>query len=265
MMMCAGHTIDTDEGGSSGGGARGGPLHAAERGSALLLAITATVLMLVFGAALVLVTTTETRIASRFAGGVETLYAAEAVLDRALLDLFALQDWDAALTGAATSTFADGPPAGRRTIGDTTIDVEALTNQLRCGRPACGAAEIAAVTAARPWGHNNPRWQLFAWGPVSALAPALQARDVYVLVWVGDDPGETDGDPLRDAAAEDRPGGWTLSLAAQAVGPGGLRRMLEATVTRTTPVPPPEAGGPLPPPAAAGPGPSRVLAWREVR
>lgn len=233
-----------------------------ERGSAMLLTVAASVLMLALGSALVLITTTETRIAARFARSTETLHAAEAVLDRALLDLFALPDWDLALNGAARSVFADGAPAGTRTIGAVSIDLAQLTNELRCGRATCAPADMSVVTPERPWGSNNPRWQLFAWGRLSGLAPVSPDRDVYVLVWVADDPAETDGDPLRDGTTADNPGRGMIGAIAHAYGAGGLRRRLEVTFSRRAGA---RNGNFLTGGGPPSPGPARIVAWREVR
>jgi hypothetical protein len=87
---------------------------------------------------------------------------------------------------------------------------------------------------------------------LSALAPAAAADgDAYLLVWVGDDPNETDGDPLRDGTEPDDPGRGILMLVAHAYGAGGGRRMIEAAVSRRSPV-------------DAPPRP-RLLTWREMR
>jgi hypothetical protein len=70
---------------------------------------------------------------------------------------------------------------------------------------------------------------------------------VYVAVWVGDDPSETDGNPLVDGEVAERPnpGRGVLTLLAHAYGPSS-RRAVEATVAR----------------ADRG---VRVLSWRQVR
>ena len=74
------------------------------------------------------------------------------------------------------SVFVDGAPSGSRQLRDgRSIDLADATSQAN-GEP-------------RPWGANNPRWQLFAYGPLGGA---------YVIVWAGDDPAETDGDPGRD-------------------------------------------------------------------
>jgi hypothetical protein len=114
------------------------------------------------------------------------------------------------------------------------------------------------VTADRPWGGDNPHWQVFASGTAEELLgdqPGLLPG--YVVVWVGDDPAENDGDPLRDGGPPDvavrtsvNPGAGVLRLKAVAWGPRGSRREVDATVER----PPPTVGG----------GPV-VRLWREVR
>ena len=59
---------------------------------------------------------------------------------------------------------------------------------------------------------------------------------------VGDDPSENDGDPLQDGSDEDNPGAGVLALRAEAFGPGGAHRVIEATVAR-----PDESGGGIAP------------------
>jgi hypothetical protein len=69
----------------------------------------------------------------------------------------------------------------------------------------------------------------------------------YVTVMVGDDPSETDGNPLQDGIGT--AGAGVLALRAEALGPRGARRMVEMTVARSDV-------------AQAG---VRILSWREVR
>jgi hypothetical protein len=209
----------------------------------------AMLLMLAAGSALVLLAVTETRISASHRVGAELLYASEAALERALVDLSALADWDAALQGRATSTFTGVPPG-------TMVDLDEETSMLRCGRRAgCTDAETTAFAAERPWGADNPRWQLYAWGPLSQIAGGQGLAEVYVAVWVADDPGETDGDALRDATEASDPGRGVLTLTAAAFAPGGARRATEATIARRVDQAVP--GG-------LGSG-LRVVSWREVR
>ena len=71
-----------------------------ERGAALVLALAAVVLLTALGTALVLVVTTEARIAASYRDGVQAFHAAEAALERVMLDL-AADDWAALLGGPA--------------------------------------------------------------------------------------------------------------------------------------------------------------------
>ena len=234
-----------------------------EVGAALLAVIVAISVLLGLGISLVLVTLTETGIAANYRDGMETLYAADAAIERALVDLAMAPDWDAVLSGATRSAFVDGSPGGTRTLGGTTLDLSALTNRIRCGVPtACSVPAMDAVTAQRPWGSNNPRWELFGYGPLARIQPTagIDSR-AYVIVWVADDPGENDGDPLRDGQPPfvvdsrnpDNPGRHVVMLLAHAYGAAGLRRVVEATVGRTE-------DSILPPLAKV-----RILAWREIR
>ena len=211
-------------------------------------------LMLAFGSALVLVAITETKISAYHANGIAALYAADAALERALVDLAQLGTWDAALSGAATSTFTDGSRGGIRIVSGTRIDLDEATRSLRCGRPApCSDADVAAFASDRPYGLNNPRWQLYAWGPLAQMDSGDRSSP-YVAVWVGDDPAERDGDPLRDGTDRDDPGRGVIRLISQAFGAAGVRRAIEMTIVRR---PDPDD--------AAAPAPLRVVSWREVR
>ena len=115
-----------------------------------------------------------------------------------------------------------------------------------------------AVSDDRPWGTNNPRWQLYAYGPVRRLAPGAIDSSMYILVWVGDDGLEEDGDARRDGGppveceADDPAcanlGRSVLDIRAWAYGPGGVQRGVEVTLARADTT----DGG-------------RVLSWRAVR
>jgi len=210
-----------------------------ERGIALVAVMSATSLLLALGLSLALTTTVEVGIAANQRDAVQTLHAADAGLERALADL-AQADWDAVLSGAATSPFHDG--AGVVTLPDgSRLDVQQETNRLRCGGVACGDADMDRVSAARPWGRNNPRWTVFASGRLAQLVPddAVAARS-YLVIWVADDPAENDAQPLRDggppalvnAANRDNPGRGAVWLHARAYGPSGARRAIEAVVER---------------------------------
>ena len=115
-------------------------------------------------------------------------------------------------------------------------------------RTVCSASDADARTRERPWGPNNPRWQLFAAGPIEAASPSgAVGSTAYVAVWVGDDALENDDNALVDGDESHgpNPGRGVLSLLAHAYGVSVVRR-IEATVER------------------AGPG-VRVVSWREIR
>jgi hypothetical protein len=231
-----------------------------ERGVALIIVLIATSLMLALGTALLLSTMAEGRIASTHGVGIEAFYAADAAIERVIGEVMTAPDLNGLLSGAVTSSFADGGPAGLRTLpGGTRIDLTAFTSDLRCGKPACSDADLVAITEERPWGMNNPVWQPYAYGPLASLRPAGAIDSaMYVIVWIGDDPSENDNDPLRDggvpagcepsavpSCADGNSGRGIVTIVARAIGPDGTQRAIHATIART--------------------GRGRILSWREVR
>jgi len=233
-----------------GGGESGPPLALAsdQRGLALIAVLLWTALVTALASALVLVTTVETTISARHRDGLDALYAADAALEIAVGQLAAVTNFDLVLNGTSRSTSSDGAPTGTRRAADgTSIDLDKLTAMLRCGKEsACSDADMSSVTADRPWGISNPRWQLFLSGSLGSIAglPDGTAR-AYVLVWVGDDPSDSDGDPLRDSSEVDNPGRGRILVTAQAYGASGARRTIQATIARV--------GGAI-----------RMITWREV-
>jgi hypothetical protein len=84
---------------------------------------------------------------------------------------------------------------------------------------------LTAVTA----GLDARGWRLFAFGPLSRLqAQDSQRSTAYLVVWIADDPA---GDPA------------VLAVRAEAFGPGGTRRAVEAVISQS----------------------SGLLSWNEVR
>jgi hypothetical protein len=221
-------------------------------GIALLVAMMAMLLMSALGAALVLTTSSDARIAANFRDAQEGVYAADSALEHAMDDLGTLADWNAVLDGSAPSTFVDGAPGGVRTLADgSSLDLAQTLNLRNCRKvTACNASNLAANTPQRPWGANNPVWRLFAYGPMSNLLPlrALESA-FYVIVMVADDPSENDNDPLHDGQSATNPGTGVIALRAEAFGPRGTRQVVELTVARTGM----EAAG------------LRVLSWRLTR
>lgn len=207
-----------------------------ERGTALVVSLMAMLLLSALGLALVLTTSTETKIASNYTNSQEALYAADAAIERTLQDVLTVADWNAMLSGTARSAFVDGAPSGSRTIpGGFTFDLGEATNLMNCGKlSTCAAADMNLNTEERPWGVNNPRWQLFAYGPVNDLLPtATLNSQMYVVVWVADDPSETDGDPAKDGNIATNPGMGVITLRAVAYGNGGVSRIIDVTLSRT--------------------------------
>ena len=190
-----------------------------EKGSALLLVLMAASLLVSLGSALVLLAVSETAISASFVRGAQVLGDADAALELAAVELDALPDWSAALAGLTASGLVDGIAGGTRQVGDVIVNLTAATTMLN------------AVGASRPFGRNNPRWQLFVWGGLDRLN-AEAARPGYVAVWIADDPSEGDDDPRRDGGSADQAGRDVVLVAAQAFGAGGARRMLEAVVIR---------------------------------
>ena len=227
-------------------------------GIVLVSVLLLTLLMSALGAALVLLTSSEAAIAANFRDGQEARYAAEVAANRALLDLAAAGDWDRVLDGTMAPAFADGPPHGSRTLPDgSTIDLDAVEHLANCRKVfACTSTEMDAVTTERPWGPNNPRWRLWAYGwlrdafqPPSANARVVERAGsdarYYVMVLIADDPSETDGDPSRDGRPPN-PGAGVVILRARAFGAHGVRRAVELAVGR------------------AASGNLRLLSWREM-
>jgi hypothetical protein len=226
----------------------------------LIITLMAMSLMLALALALILTTMAETRIAGHNREQAEALYAADAALERVVPELFAHPNWDALLSGAARSSFADGAPGGPHALpGGQSFDLAEASNSLRCNKATCDAADLLAVTEERPWGRNNPIWQPFAYGPLDRLLPerAIESR-MYVVVWIADDPFENDDDPLRDggvpvgcdpsndpSCVDRNAGKGVVALMARAIGPGGTQRTVSATIARIDR--------------------PRVLSWREVR
>ena len=189
-----------------------------EHGSALIIALMAMMLLTALGAAVVMVSSTETAISSNYRNGQEALYAADAAVERVVQDLLMIPRWNDILSGTAQSGFVDGSSSAQKTLpGGGVITLTSATSELQ-----------SVTDTQNLWGANNPHWQLFAWGPLADMLPNNQIdSSMYLAVWVADDPAETDGNPLTD-------GNGTLTLHAEAYGPNGSRKVVEVTVARTS-------------------------------
>ena len=186
-----------------------------ERGSALIIALIATVLLSALGVGLVMLTNTETGIASNYRKGSEMLYAADAAVERVVQDLLLVPRWNDILSGGVQSAFVDDSltpttPAGR------LLNLTSLTSEVQ-----------SQADATNPWGPNNPQWRLFAYGPLAEISGTGTIQsDAYIVVWMADDPSETDGDPTADTNG-------VITVLAQAIGSGGTLRTVEVTVAKT--------------------------------
>ena len=217
-----------------------------ERGSALVLVLLCAVLFLALGSALAVVASTEVTISATFRESAAALAGAEAAIVRVTTDLAAAPDVTAILAGAATSSFIDGPAGPRPAPDGTVVDLATLINIERCGAIACAGSQLDAITADRPWGANNPRWQRYASGWLRTMTPQASAPHVYVIVWVGDDPLETDADPLIDDPDPNAPGHDAVLIRAVAYAAYSVRRTLEVVARRDE-------------------GVVRLTSWREIR
>ena len=200
--------------------------HPGDRGAALILALLATMLLAALGGGLLLATDTEAVLAHHHRAVGETLYAADAALERAVTELRAAP-WTSVLGGVIRS------PVFPASMAPTTpwaaaFDLVAATARLQ--------ADSSVVYGT---GLNAPAWRVYAAGSFDAMAGGpLPGSPAYLVVWVADDVAETDNDPSSDTNEVV----WLRALAANA---GGMRTMVHAAVQR--------AGGSV-----------RVLAWRLV-
>src|SRR5688500_12201988 len=160
-----------------------------EQGVALVIALLSMLLLTALGMALTLTTSTEGRIAYNYRDGVEALYAADAAVERVMQDVLTVPDWNRIVDGTVTSAFIDGPIGERTLPGGAKLDLVQATAMVRCGKTSCSDAAMDAFTDERPWGVNNPRWQLYAYGPISEMLPTDTINsNVYAIVWIADDP-----------------------------------------------------------------------------
>jgi hypothetical protein len=186
-----------------------------DRGSALITALLATLLLTSLGLGLLMMSNTEGAIAANYRTGSETFYAADAAVERVVQDVLLVPRWNDILAGTIKSSFVDDTltpvtPAG------VHLDLNAMTADVQ-----------ADSDATAPWGPNNPQWHLFAYGPLSEMLHqgALQS-EAYVAVWIADDPSESDDNPTADANG-------VLTVLAKAFGANGTLRAVELTVAKT--------------------------------
>ena len=167
----------------------------------VIVAILMMLLLAALGAALTCTSITETQIAGNYRANAQAVYAADAAIEIAVNHLVTMPDWTLVHSGAVVSPLVDGGPAGIRQTPAGPVDLMAATNLFRSG-PA------------------GRLWQLYAHTRLRNVVPLPATHaDIYLVVWVAGHPGA----PGPDAAL----------LLAQAYGPYGVRRAVEAAVSRT--------------------------------
>jgi hypothetical protein len=225
-----------------------------EAGIAMVVAVLFIAILSGLGLSLLVTLGLEPRASANQRDGAAALFAADAAIELASLELDRTADWDGVLAGTVRASKTDGEPSGTRDLASGgQIDLSTLTNRLTCGAvPPCSDAQRSVSTNDRPWGANNPLWRPFLYGAPSALGLSTIDAD-YVIVWVGDDGMEVDGEVEIDGGAAGGDGRLILRLHAMAFGPHGARRAIESVLRRRC----------HPSGAPCEPG-SRVQSWRSL-
>ena len=206
-----------------------------EDGTALIIALMATMLLTALGMTLVLTSNTETMISSNYRNSQEALYAADAAVERVVQDLLLIPRWNDILAGNGSITqtcsgVSPFTPVSQTLSGfiDTTTApiVPNSGQQINLLNTSCTLQK--ATDTLNLWGTNNPVWRLFSYGEMrDVLSDNALDSSMYVAVWVADDPADNDGNPAADTNG-------TLTLHAEAYGPSGTRKVIEVTVARTS-------------------------------
>jgi Tfp pilus assembly protein PilX len=228
-----------------------------QRGIALIMVVLATTFLSALGMGLMLAVFMDRLATGNMSGSVGMLHAADAGIEIAAREIALAANWNLVLSGAQRSSVTDGLPSGVRVVpGGDPVNLTEATNMLNCGKATtCTASQMNANSRERPWGVNNARWQLFAYGPMDSFARLERPAPCYLLVWVADDGRELDGKPLEDEPEAQEPGHGIVRVHAEAYGPAGSRRAIEAELVRVCPAGPEEG---------CLPG-IRVQSWQELR
>ena len=210
-----------------------------EQGTVLLATLMVIALLGTLGGALVLVVSTESLTGANYRAAQQSLYAADAGIERAIGDLRPLGTWSTVPAIASGSAdFNDGVTITRAPDG-AVLDLVHLT-----------ARRQAESDALYPNTPNRPVWRLFGHASLNRMIAGTAIAPPYVIVWIGDDVDEVDGDPATDTND-------VVMIHAEAFGTRGGRRVVEATIQREEAM------------AAGLPGVMRsdvrLIGWREVR
>src|SRR6478736_3423542 len=178
-----------------------------EEGTALIIALMAMLLLTALAAAVVMVSSTEVKIAGNYNNGQETLYAADAAVERVVQDLLLIPRWNDILAGSVKSALIDGTQDTPKTVaGGGAIRLCDVPEPQACSQNTATGQLQALTDTANLWGTNNPKWKLFAYAPLKDMLPDVEIDSAsYIAVWVADDPADSidgvnpDGDPLIDS------------------------------------------------------------------
>jgi len=183
-----------------------------DRGSAVVVVLIVTLLIAGISGGLVMMSGVERAIAGNFEAAHQGRLAAEAALERALVDLrrFPVSDL---LGGVVSSSFRDAGTEVTTGWG-ATLDLVELTTFVQ-----------RESDAAWPWSADRSHWRLLSYGTLSGLTQtAAGGGGWYLVCWMADDTGDADGDPLRDTNG-------ILVLRTTALGPFGRRHDIRASVS----------------------------------
>src|SRR6476469_8847286 len=126
-----------------------------EEGTALIIALMAMLLLTALAAAVVMVSNTEIKIAGNYNNAQETLYAADAAVERVVQDLLLVPRWNDILTGSVQSSLIDGAATVQKPVpgGGQVL--------LCCGTNSATGQLQALTDGLNQWGTNSPQWKLF--------------------------------------------------------------------------------------------------------
>jgi len=210
-----------------------------ERGSALIATLMVVVLLGTLAAALALVISTESVSAANYVAAQQTLYAADAGIERAIGELRLLASWRSVPASTSSSSdLNDGLSLARAPDG-RNLDLVQLTARRQ--------GESDMLYPSTP---DRPVWRLFGHASMNRMTGDTANAPPYVAVWVADDLDDSDGDPATDTND-------VIVVHAAAFGIRGGYREMQATLRREDAM------------AAGLPGVMRadvrLIAWRELR
>ena len=186
-------------------------------------------LLTALGAAVVMVSNTETMIAGNYRNSQEALYAADAAVERVVQDLLMVPRWNDILAGTVQSSLH------RRRDDRDRRRCPAAARWCSAAAPIPRPAQLQADDRhAEPVGRQQPAVAAVRLGAAHRHAAATSRSTARCTSPSGlptirrtrrrSDP---DGNPLADANG-------TLTLHAEAFGPAGTRKVIEVTVARTS-------------------------------